>query len=145
MVQWLRLCAPNAGGPGSIPGQVIRSHMVQPRVLTPQQRLCMLQLRPSVAKYIHTYIYILKSHSAPGLVLENWCFPSLPKSLFCPEALGPPSSSCSEHWTGLPRPPLLLPFLLVLDVFVSTACSHRLVCSQFEPPAGSLTSRLVSL
>ena len=27
VVQWLRLCAPNAGGPASIPGQGIRSHM----------------------------------------------------------------------------------------------------------------------
>ena len=36
MVQWLRLCALNAGGPGLIPGQGTRSHM--------------LQLRPSTAK-----------------------------------------------------------------------------------------------
>ena len=27
MAQWLRLCAPNAGGRGSIPGQGTRSHM----------------------------------------------------------------------------------------------------------------------
>ncbi|TEA38635.1 hypothetical protein DBR06_SOUSAS110563, partial [Sousa chinensis] len=27
VVQWLRLQAPNAGGPGSIPGQGTRSHM----------------------------------------------------------------------------------------------------------------------
>ncbi|TEA31888.1 hypothetical protein DBR06_SOUSAS8310129, partial [Sousa chinensis] len=27
VVQWLRLHAPNAGGPGSIPGQGTRSHM----------------------------------------------------------------------------------------------------------------------
>ena len=27
VVQWLRLCAPNAGGLGSIPGQGTRSHM----------------------------------------------------------------------------------------------------------------------
>ena len=27
VVQWLRFRAPNAGGPGSIPGQGIRSHM----------------------------------------------------------------------------------------------------------------------
>ena len=27
MAQWLRLCAPNAGGPGLIPGQGARSHM----------------------------------------------------------------------------------------------------------------------
>ena len=36
VVQWLRLCAPNAGGLGSIPGQGARSHMQQ--------------LRPSAAK-----------------------------------------------------------------------------------------------
>ena len=30
--QWLRLCAPKAGGPGSIPGQGTRSHMLQLRV-----------------------------------------------------------------------------------------------------------------
>ena len=27
VAQWLRLCAPNAGGLGSIPGQRTRSHM----------------------------------------------------------------------------------------------------------------------
>ena len=32
VVQWLRLCAPNAGGPGLIPGQGTRSHMLQLRV-----------------------------------------------------------------------------------------------------------------
>ena len=30
-VQWLKLHAPNAGGPGSIPGQGTRSHMLQLR------------------------------------------------------------------------------------------------------------------
>ena len=29
MVQWLRLCAPSTGGPGLIPGQGTRPHMVQ--------------------------------------------------------------------------------------------------------------------
>ena len=29
--QWLRLCTPNAGGPGSIPGQGPRAHMPQLR------------------------------------------------------------------------------------------------------------------
>ena len=32
MVQWLRSPAPNAGGPGSIPGQGTRAHMLQLRV-----------------------------------------------------------------------------------------------------------------
>ena len=43
VVQWLRLRAPNAGGPGSIPGQGTRSHM-------PQQRVHRPQLRPGTAK-----------------------------------------------------------------------------------------------
>ena len=38
VVQWLRLCAPNAGGPDSIPGQGTRSHMSQ-------RRVCRLQLK----------------------------------------------------------------------------------------------------
>ena len=35
VVQWLRLCAPNAGGPGSVPGQGTRSHMLQRRSKIP--------------------------------------------------------------------------------------------------------------
>ena len=31
VVQWLRLCAPNAEGPGSIPGQGTRAHVPQLR------------------------------------------------------------------------------------------------------------------
>ena len=45
VVQWLRLCAPDAAGWGLIPDQGIRSHMPQPRV-------CKLQLRPSAVKWI---------------------------------------------------------------------------------------------
>ena len=33
LVQWLRLCAPNAGDLGSIPGQGTRSHMQQLKIL----------------------------------------------------------------------------------------------------------------
>ena len=43
VVKWLRLCAPNAVGLGSIPGQGTRSHMQELRVR-------MLQLRPGAAK-----------------------------------------------------------------------------------------------
>ena len=39
MVQWLRLCAPNAGALGSIPGQGVRSHMPQLRP-TIANKLC---------------------------------------------------------------------------------------------------------
>ena len=36
VVQWLRLCAPNAGGPGVIPGHGTRPHMPHRRVHIPQ-------------------------------------------------------------------------------------------------------------
>ena len=32
MVQWLRFCTPNRGGPGSIPGQGTRSRMPQVKI-----------------------------------------------------------------------------------------------------------------
>ena len=34
LVQWVRLCVPNAGGPGSIPGQGTKAHMPQLRLGT---------------------------------------------------------------------------------------------------------------
>ncbi|TEA42215.1 hypothetical protein DBR06_SOUSAS6810144, partial [Sousa chinensis] len=41
VAQWVRLRAPSAGGPGSIPGQGTRSDMLQLRVHMPQLRcLC---------------------------------------------------------------------------------------------------------
>ena len=50
VVQWLRFCAPNAGGLGLIPGQGTRFHMLQ-------LRSCVPQLRPGTAKK-KKYIYI---------------------------------------------------------------------------------------
>ena len=32
VAQWLRLCAPNAGGPSLIPGQEMSSHMLQIKI-----------------------------------------------------------------------------------------------------------------
>ena len=52
LVQWLRLCTPNAGDPGPIPDEGTRSHMQQLRVHShaATRKSCMLQLRPSTAK-----------------------------------------------------------------------------------------------
>ena len=36
VVQWLRLCSPNEGGPGSIPGLGTRSHVPQLRPHVPK-------------------------------------------------------------------------------------------------------------
>ena len=49
VVQWVRLCAPNAGGLGSIAGWGTRSHMPQLRVRMLQRRSHVPQLRPSAA------------------------------------------------------------------------------------------------
>ncbi|TEA29089.1 hypothetical protein DBR06_SOUSAS10510046, partial [Sousa chinensis] len=49
VVQLLRLCAPKAGGPGSIPGQGARSHMPQIRVHVPQ-----LRIPHAATKILHT-------------------------------------------------------------------------------------------
>ena len=55
VVQWLRLRAPNAGGPGSILVKRTRSHMPQLRVLMLQWRPSTLQLKPGTARYINKY------------------------------------------------------------------------------------------
>ena len=50
MVQWLKLHAPNAGGPGSIPSQRTRSYIAQLRVHILQLRFQMPQQRLDAAK-----------------------------------------------------------------------------------------------
>ena len=55
VVQWLRLRAPNAGGPGSSLVKRTRCHMPQLRVLMLQRRPSTLQLKPGTAKYINKY------------------------------------------------------------------------------------------
>ena len=39
VVHWLRLCTPNAGDLGSIPGQGTRSHMPQLKILRPVTKI----------------------------------------------------------------------------------------------------------
>ena len=51
VVQWLRLCAPNAGGLGLIHGQGSRFYILQPKIPhATTKKFCMPQLRPSIAK-----------------------------------------------------------------------------------------------
>ena len=46
VVQWLGLCAPNGGGQGSIPGQVVpRSHMPELRVSMPQLKILLAEIK----------------------------------------------------------------------------------------------------
>ena len=86
MVQWLKLCTLNAGGPGSIPGQGTRSHMSELRV-------CRLQLKISSAItktqhgqkkkiyvyiHIHIHIYIYFKGRIGILLKRGEKFPTLP-------------------------------------------------------------------
>ena len=62
MVQWLRLHAPNAGGPASIPGQGTRSRMRQLRARTRQLRAphAATKVRRASTKTQHSQINKLK-------------------------------------------------------------------------------------
>ena len=53
VAQWLRLCAPNLGGPGSIPGQGTRSHMLQ---LRNQHAAMKMEITCATAKIWHSQI-----------------------------------------------------------------------------------------
>ena len=57
VTQWLRLRTPNAGDPGSIPGQGTRSHM-------PQLRVCMLQLKTPHAASKRSHVPQLRHDTA---------------------------------------------------------------------------------
>ena len=53
MVQWLRLCALNAAGPGSVPGQGTRSHGLQLKIPHAAMKVddpVWGQVRPGTAK-----------------------------------------------------------------------------------------------
>ena len=52
VVQWLRLCAPNAGGPGLIPHAAAKK---DPECCNEDQRSHVPQLRPSAAKQTYKY------------------------------------------------------------------------------------------
>ena len=54
VVQWLRLCAPNAGGPGSIPGHGTRSHMPQLK----RSHMPQLKILHATTKIPHTAMKI---------------------------------------------------------------------------------------
>ena len=85
VVQWLRLCAPSAGGSGLIPGQGTRYHMLQLKILyaSTKKRAHVLRLRPSAAKYRKPFqkIVTLKKNyfDCAGSSLLCGLFPSCSK------------------------------------------------------------------
>ena len=50
VVQWLRLYAPNAGGPGSVPGWGTRSLKLQLKLLILQLKILWAATSPGAAK-----------------------------------------------------------------------------------------------
>ena len=72
VVQWLRLHASTARGPGSIPGWGTGSHMPQLRVLMLQQKLKILSattetLHSQIYTHIYIYVSILQKKSQRAL------------------------------------------------------------------------------
>ena len=89
VVQWLRFCAPNAVGPGLIPGQGTRSHM-------PQQRSYVLQLNAVQFGYSIVSNFLWRhglQHTRPrcpsptprvyanSCPLNRWCHPTISSSV----------------------------------------------------------------
>ena len=68
VVQQVRLCSPNAGGTGLIPGQGTRSRMLHLRACMPQLRACTPQLKipHATTKIPHTAMKI------PNAATKNW-------------------------------------------------------------------------
>ena len=60
MVQWLRLCTPGTGDPGSIPAQQLDSACLN-RNLPHAATKRVPQLRPSAAKQINDFFFFLKN------------------------------------------------------------------------------------
>ena len=67
-VQWLRLCSPSAGGPGLIPGQGTRSHMLKLRV----ELLCHIGDRRSQVLQLRSDISSVQSLSRVQLFVTPW-------------------------------------------------------------------------
>ena len=87
MVRWQRPDSPNAGSPGSIPGQGSRSHMPQPRVRRPH-----LKIPPVTNKTRHCQINKYTQKFKKGL--SSSPFPSDSASKSCPITV-----SCQENGT----------------------------------------------
>ena len=87
MIQWLRLWAPSAGRLDSIPGQGIRSHMLQTRVHMLQCRLKILHTEMKKKKISSRFLlcffeYFLGAHPYMSPVLPAACNALLFKWLY---------------------------------------------------------------
>ena len=90
MVQWLRLCAPKAGGLGSIPAQGTRSHM-------PHATKRITKIPRATTKTLHSQINKQKINiKKPQIFLLDYNLPgSSVLEVF----------SRQQYWSGLPFPP----------------------------------------
>ena len=133
VVQWLRFCAPNAVGPGLIPGQGTRSHMPQlsshavtERSHMPQQRSYVLQLNAV------QFGYSIVSNFLWRHGLQHSRLP-------CPSPTpGAYSNSCPSHWRC--HPIILssvVPFSSHLQSFPASGSFQR---SQFFASGGQSMS-----
>ena len=90
VVQWPRLGTPNAGGPGSIPGEGTRSHMPQLKISPAATKT--RKISPAATKTRSSQIY---KYDSVRLKVQSW-MPSMR------ELWGPVPRS--QAWGFVPRP-----------------------------------------
>ena len=95
VVQWLRLCAPNTGDLGSIPGQGTRSHMSQLIVHSSVQLLSRVQL---FVTHGLQHVMLLCSSPTPrscsnSCPSNRWCHPIISSSV----VPSPPAFNLPQH------------------------------------------------
>ena len=118
VVQWLRFCAPNAGGLGLIPGQGTRFHMLQ-------LRSCVPQLRPGTAKkniYIYIYVYTVTLVCSYYHIHHRNSFHIINLKLYQLNN-NTPFSSHSILWQ---------PFYFVFTFLTTLSISYKCVCCHFS-------------
>ena len=69
VVQWLRLCIPNIGGPGLIPSQGTRFHMLQLKSL----HVTTKKILHAATKTSHCQIKVKKKKKQPSNVIRKYC------------------------------------------------------------------------
>ena len=113
VVQWLRLCAPNAGDAGSIPGQGTRSHKPQLRASQAQPNKIFKE-KKNKTSFIQQ---LEKARRATGfwLLCQSTQLVRAKPLQSCPALCDPLIVACQaplsvefsrqEYWSGLPCPP----------------------------------------
>ena len=126
VVQWLRLCAPNAGGPGLIPGKETRSRMPQLRVHMPQLRSAQVATK-TWCNRIKKFCIQFKDYFPFTVITEYWLYSPCCTIHPCSVSYTQIVSTSHSPTSILPLPFHHPPPLVTSSVF-STSVSLLLFC-----------------